>query len=119
MLWPLFRRLLLGTVIEALVEEQVQLDFRTLKIVFSDTSIFNVPRLNNYMRFQGNVTATLLSNLDSGQISRLEVRLRQAWPELVAALDLPIGDRLTNDRNDVRLRVEASHLRVDFDLVAD
>lgn len=119
MLWPLFRRLLLGTVIEALLEEKVQLDFRSLQIVFSDTSIFNVPRLNNYMRFQGHVTATLLGGLDASQITRLEDRLRKAWPELVSALDLPIGDRLTNDRNDVRLRIEGNHLRVDFDLIAD
>ena len=119
MLWPLFRRLLLGTVIEALLEEQVQLDFRTLHIVFADTSIFNVPRLDNYMRFQGYLTATLPGPLETARIQRLEVRLRRAWPELVAALDLPIGDRLTNDRNDVRVRVEGEQLRVDFDLIAD
>lgn len=119
MLWPLFRRLLLGTVIEAMLEEQVQIDFRTLHIVFSDTSIFNVPRLDNYMRFQGNLTATLLSTLDAARISRLEARLHLAWPELVAALDLPIGDRLTNDRNEVRVRVDGDRLRVDFDLIAD
>ncbi len=119
MLWPLFRRLLLGTVIEALLEEQVQLDFRTLHILFSDTSVFHVPRLDNYMRFQGNVTATLSGSLDAARISRLEHRLRQAWPELVAALDMPIGDRLTNDRNEVRVGVQGDQLRVDFDLAAD
>jgi hypothetical protein len=43
----------------------------------------------------------------------------RAWPELLATIDLPIGDRLTSTRNDVSVRVDGGRVVVTFDLAAD
>jgi len=121
-MWNQFRRLLLGTVVEGLLAEQVQIDFSSLRIDFDKDSDFRVPRLNNYMRFKGALKARLLSVPTPQAEAGLEARLLQAWPELLAVVDIPIGDRLTSDRNHIDVVFERSDppgLRVDFDLVAD
>ena len=118
-MWNFFRRLLLGTVVEALLDAGVDLDFASIAISFSDDSAFRVPRLNNYMRFKGELTATLTEPMDHAALRRLEDKLDDAWPELLKVVDIPIGDRLENERNHVRARQEGRRLVVSFDLEAD
>ena len=118
-MWNQFRRRLLGTVIEELLAAGVRLDFASIRIHFDDRSVFNVPRLDNYMRFSGEVTGTLLTALEPAQLAALQNRLRQVWPELLMVLDLPIGDRLTQERDEVAVTVTGTQLRVGFDLSAD
>lgn len=118
-MWIQFRRLLLGTVVEILLEEGVQLEFPSLRIAFDGDSEFRVPRLDNYMRFKGELTAhltTIPAGLDQGRLQRA---LEGAWPELLKVVDIPIGDRLTPDRNHIKASIEGSTLHVRFDLVAD
>lgn len=119
MLWNQFRRLLLGTVIELLLEEGLPLDFRSIRIDFHDESEFRVPRLDNFMRFKGEVEAALTEPPPAGVEQRLSARLKKVWPELLSVVDLPVGDRLTEDRNEVVVKVEANRVSVRFDLVAD
>ena len=120
-LWAQLRRLLLGTVVEALLAADAAVAFSSLRIDFDDDSTFRVPRLNNYMRFKGAVQADLRSPLTQPQLDTLQVALRQAWPELLAVVDIPFGDRLTDERNTIAVTVSADgeQLRVDFDLAAD
>lgn len=117
--WAQFRRLLLGSVIELLLEERVALDFQTVRIVFDEKSEFKVPRLDNYMRFSGSLTARLLSPLDETRRASIANRMRKAWPELLTVLDIPVGDRLAETRNDVRVEVRNEIMEIRFDLEAD
>lgn len=117
--WTQFRRLLLGTVIEALVADAVAVRFPTLHIAFDDRSFFRVPRLNNTMRFSGALRAELEAPLDDQRRRSVEAALHTAWRELLAAIDLPIGDRLTATRSELRVLVEGDRLTVAFDLEAD
>lgn len=118
-MWVWFRRLFLGTVIEALLEDGVAVDFPSLSIRFEDESRFQVPHLDNYMRFTGVVEATFSGTPSPGTADRLKATLLEAWPALVAVVDIPVGDRLTADRNDVAVVIEGASLRVRFDLEAD
>ena len=122
-LWTQFRRLVLGTVVELFVAEKLPLDVATLAIRFDPESRFEVPRLNNYMRFKGEVSGALLANPDLAALARVEAALLRVWPELLTVVDLPIGDRLTAERAAVRIEVDTvagrSHLRLRFDLEAD
>ena len=122
-MWDFFRRLLLGIVVDALLTHDVALDFGTLEIGFDPVSEFRVPRLNNYMRFKGALQARLDGQPADGLQRRLEADLRKVWPDLLTWMDIPIGDRLTNERNTVSVTIEhrpdGSWLRVAFDLVAD
>ena len=61
--WQQFRRLLLGTVVEVLLEQQTRLEFTTVRIAFDEQSAFQVPRFNNYMRFVGALEAELIDPL--------------------------------------------------------
>ena len=45
--------------------------------------------------------------------------MRRAWPELLTVLDIPVGDRLTETRNDVRVEVRGEIMEIRFDLEAD
>jgi hypothetical protein len=116
-LWTQFRRLLLGTVVEAMLAHRVPVDFATLAITFSDDSAFRVPRLDNYMRFRGTVTARLTGAY--GALDGLAATLREAWPDLLSVLDLPVGDRLTAERSHIAVRFDGDRLEVAFDLEAD
>lgn len=122
-LWTQFRRLVLGTVVELFVAEKLPLDVATLAIRFDPESRFDVPRLNNYMRFKGEVSGSLHGLPDLAALARVEAALLRVWPELLEVVDLPIGDRLTPEKAAVRITVEAdgarSHLRLRFDLEAD
>ncbi|MCB9778441.1 MAG: hypothetical protein H6742_07760 [Alphaproteobacteria bacterium] len=118
-MWDQFRRLLLGTVVEHLLSEGVQVDFSSIAIAFHDESEFRVPRLNNYMRFKGDLRATLSSPAPAGAQDRLARAMKTAWPELLKVVDIPIGDRLTPERNHITVALTDSSLKVDFDLVAD
>lgn len=118
-MWSQFRRLLLGTVVEVLLQERVAIDFRSLAIDFHDDSEFRVPRLDNYMRFKGALHGTLLEPAPPGTDRRLRLAMETAWPQLLSVVDIPIGDRLTPDRNLVQVSVEKHRLVVRFDLVAD
>jgi hypothetical protein len=118
--WTQFRRLMLGTVVECLRDAGVDVAFGSLRIEFDRSSEFRVPRFDNYMRFVGNVRATLTGPLDERAAAALASRLRDAWTELVAALDMPIGDRLTPERSEIELQRPApDELVVRFDLEAD
>jgi len=121
-MWDQFRRLLLGTVVEAMLAEDLQVAFASIQIEFDRNSAFHVPRLDNYMRFSGELRADLLAAPAPAVEARLETRLRAAWPELLAVIDIPIGDRLTADRNVIDVVFERGtpeRLRVRFDLAAD
>lgn len=117
--WAQFRRLLLGTVVEFITRAGVKVDVTTLAISFDPASRFEVPRLDNYMRFKGTVTGSLLGEPDDAALGRLKASLASAWPELISAIDLPIGDRLTPDRNDIAVSRSGATLTVAFDLEAD
>jgi hypothetical protein len=124
LLWHQFRRLFLGTVVEALVELGLPARLASLRLDFHEDSAFRVPRLDNYMRFRGEVRLQLDGAPDEGQVRALRERLRQAWPELLGVLDVPVGDRLTEERNELRVEAGAPEadgvpLRIAFDLVAD
>lgn len=118
-MWVWFRRLFLGTVIEALLEDGVAVDFQSISIRFEDESRFQVPHLDNYMRFTGVVEATLSGGAPPEEAGSLQARLLEAWPALVAVVDIPVGDRLTPDRNHIAVEIEGDRLRVRFDLEAD
>ncbi|MFZ5480306.1 MAG: hypothetical protein ACOZNI_26315 [Myxococcota bacterium] len=116
-LWSQFRRLLLGTVVEGLLAHHVPVDFATLAIRFDDDSAFRVPRIDNYMRFRGALTARLAAPFAGADA--LAATLRAAWPELLAVLDLPMGDRLAAERSELNVRIAGDLLEVAFDLEAD
>lgn len=118
-MWAQFRRLLLGTVVETLLEEHVVVDFRTLSISFHQDSEFRVPRLDNYMRFKGELKGALAQPPPAGTEARLCSALTEAWPQLLTVVDIPIGDRLTPDRNHIEVHLDEDGLLVRFDLVAD
>ena len=121
--WDQFRRLRLGTVVEALLESGLAVEFSTLRISFGPDSAFQVPRLDNYMRFVGVLEARLGAAPPPGAVEAARARLVQAWPALLSVVDLPVGDRLTSERNHLTVRVDAGPtgavLRVEFDLEAD
>jgi hypothetical protein len=124
LLWHQFRRLFLGTVVEALLDAGLSVQLSSLKLDFHDTSKFSVPRLDNYMRFHGTIDMLLAETPSPAAVAGLQAQMTRAWPELLAVLDIPVGDRLTQDRNEVRLELaaagpEGQPLRVRFDLVAD
>ena len=118
-IWDQFRRLLLGTVVEALVAEGVTVALPSAAMRFSDDSVFNVPRFNNYMRFVGSSAGDLVDVPDADCLARVQARLARAWPDLLAVVDIPIGDRLTETRNDLTVRVDGAQIVVAFDLEAD
>lgn len=118
-LWTQFRRLLLGTVIELLRDADIDVDLRTLDLEFDRSSRFQVPRLNNYMRFVGRVEGVADAPLDDDAVQRLQDRLDRLWPDLCGVVVLPIGDNLTPTRNDIGLTVDGGFFALDFDLEAD
>jgi hypothetical protein len=71
------------------------------------------------MRFVGDFSVTLLAEAPQGLAPRIEDKIRTAWKDLLAVLDIPVGDRLTLDKAEVRARIEGRSLRVAFDLSAD
>ena len=118
--WTQFRRLLLGVVVECLAEAEVDVVLRSIRIEFDRESEFRVPRFDNYMRFAGTMRAELSGPLDGAKAELLAGKLREAWHELVATLDMPIGDRLTPERSEIALeRPSEKELVVRFDLEAD
>jgi len=117
--WIQFRRLLLGTVIEALLKAEIAVDFPSIEIAFDAESDFRVPRFDNYMRFKGRLKANVTAAPSSAAQASLVRNLKEAWPSLLDALDLPVGDKLTSDRNEIEVAVEGQALTVRFDLEAD
>lgn len=118
-LWRQFRRLLLGSVVEGLLDAGVAVDFASISIRFDDASVFRVPRLDNYMRFVGVLTATVREAPSPAALDRLRAALRTLWPELLSVLDLPIGDALTAERTHIDVTLAGDALTIRFDLSAD
>lgn len=118
-LWRQFRRLLLGAVVELLLDAGIVVEFASLRIDFEDDSVFRVPRLDNYMRFVGTVTGRCPVPPDAAAQAQLRARMTALWHELLSVVELPIGDKLTNDRAHVDVRVDGDVLTVRFDLAAD
>ncbi len=116
-LWTQFRRLFTGTVVELLQERGFET--RKLRVDFSADSRFQVPRLDNYMRFVGVASSELERVPTASELAQLRRDLETAWPGLVACLDIPLGDRLTVDRVRVEAVLEGQTLKIRFDLVAD
>lgn len=124
MLWNVFRRVVLGTVVEVLVEEAVAVDLPSVEIAFDRESEFRVPRLDNYMRFKGHFRAALNAPVDAARLDRVRAHLVRVWPELLATIELPVGDKLTVEHGHVHAEAETREdgrpgLRVRFDLAAD
>lgn len=124
MLWTVFRRVVLGTVVEVLVGEAVGVDLPSAVIEFDRESDFRVPRMDNFMRFKGTFRVALTAPIDEARLRRVEARLRATWPELLSVVDLPVGDRLTAEHAVVTAAAEPRAdgrpgLRVSFDLAAD
>ena len=118
-MWKHFRRLLLGTVIEIFVEEGIDVRSTRLGLQFDDESAFRVPRLNNYMRFKGSIDAPVEGELSDAQLDQLRDRLDDIWPDLLSVVEMPVGDRLTDERNQVTVERHSAGLRIRFDLEAD
>lgn len=118
-LWRQFRRVLLGAVVESLLEAGVGVDFPTITVHFEDTSAFRVPRFDNYMRFTGVIRARVLAPPSAGALATLQAALRRIWPELLSIIELPIGDTLTNERMVLDVAMVGDVLTVRFDLAAD
>ncbi len=118
-MWDQFRRLLLGTVVEVLLEHDVEVDFKSIEITFDRESKFNVPRLNNYMRFKGSLRARAMNEVPPHTQRALSNSMRSTWPALLKVVDIPIGDRLTPERTHVQVGITESILVVAFDLEAD
>jgi len=122
-LWNQFRRLFLGTVVEAMLAEEIEVEFRSIAIHFDRESDFRVPRLNNYMRFKGCIDAALPAGLAAHRPRALRRRLLGAWPEMLKVVDIPIGARLPSDRNHGEVVHQVSdggeRLLIRFDLIAD
>lgn len=118
-LWPQFRRLLLGAVVESLVAEGVDVDVPSLTIRFDEESAFRVPRLDNYMRFSGTVAGRLRGEADPTLAIRMQQRLSSIWRELVSAVDIPIGDGLSVVREEVCVEQQGGTISIRFDLSAD
>lgn len=118
-LWRQFRRLLLGSVVEGLLDAGVAVDFASIRIRFDDASVFRVPRLDNYMRFVGVLSASVREPPAPAALDRLRAALRTLWPELLSVLDLPIGDALTAERTHIEVTLSGDALTIRFDLSAD
>ena len=117
--WIHFRRLLLGTVVEALRDVGIRGDLADIELTFDDRSRFDFPRLDNHMRFSGHAGVRVLEVPGDDTLASLERRLEQVWPGIVAATRIPVGDRLDVERNEVKVELSGDLLRVSFDLVAD
>lgn len=118
--WIQFRRLLLGTVVESLLDAQIAVDFRSIQIAFDPESDFRVPRFDNYMRFKGMLEAKLTEAVSDSQHDRLQRGLQRVWPQLLEAVEVPVGDKLTSEKNEVRVALEGERrITVRFDLEAD
>lgn len=119
-MWEQFRRLIFGTVLELLLEEQVPVDFTSVRIAFDEgRSAFKVPRFDNYMRFCGTLEARLTLPQGPEVAPRVRTRLLTAWPELLAVVRLPIGDSLDLTKNSIEVEIADGTLRIRFDLEAD
>lgn len=114
-----FRRLLLGTLVEVVQAAGVPVSLSSVTIDFHGDSAFEVPRLNNYMRFKGQVLGTVDGEIPAGGMAHLEAQLRRVRPDLLGVVILPIGDRLTSTGNDTSATVSGGRLTIRFDLVAD
>lgn len=117
-LWSQLRRLLLGTVVEALLAEGVAVVFGSILVQVDPEGGHRGPRLDSYLRFRGRLVADLDHALDQVQIAAIQARLRTIWPELLSVVRLPIGDKLTSSRHELLVDATAEHLEVRFDLEA-
>ena len=123
-LWRQFRRLFLGTLVDALAQARLPARCDSLQVAFTDESVFKVPRFDNVMRFVGEASARLDSPPDADALRAFEAELAAAWPGLVGAVKIPIGDKLTVEKNEIRVAVDgrsdgSARLVVKFDLRAD
>ena len=121
-LFTQFRRLFLGTMLEMLVETGLGARYETLQVTFDERSVFKVPRWDNYMLFVGEATVELTAEPDDRTLARLRAELRRAWPDLVGCIKIPVGDKLTPDRNELEVTLQPGdppRLRIEFDLMAD
>ncbi|MES2639255.1 MAG: hypothetical protein V4850_07215 [Myxococcota bacterium] len=118
-LWRLFRRLLLGAVVESILPLDVDLDLHTLELRFDDESAFKMPRLDNFLRFVGTARGKLNTPMTEDVRVRLLTDLCKMWPEIVSVLDMPIGDTLTVDNHHVTVTTTDGWLEIRFDLSAD
>jgi len=117
--WRQFRRLLLGGVVEGLLACEVAVEFPSIRITFGEGSEFHVPRLDNHMRFVGSVTARTTGAVTASTLRQLEQALGAAWLDLLASIELPVGDSLTSTGARVTVTVADGVLDVRFDLAAD
>ena len=118
--WPWFRRVLLGTVIEGLHEVGLSVDASSIELSFDEDSVFQFPAFNNHLRFIGRVSARLDHDVATEQVTALREAFELAWPALVAELRrFPLPDRLHVVRNQVTVQAKKGRLDLVFDLEAD
>tara|TARA_B100001989_G_scaffold111570_1_gene78278 strand:+ start:276 stop:635 length:360 start_codon:yes stop_codon:yes gene_type:complete len=119
-MWSWFHRVLLGTLLELFRTHQIAADASTLDLTFDDGSIFQFPALDNKLRFVGSASADLLREVPADVQRALQADLEKAWPDLVREIKrFPVPDRLAVTRNEIRLLIEGTRFRLEFDLEAD
>lgn len=117
--WVQFRRLIFGTIFECLRDSKIDVDVVSAVVSFEEGSKFQVPRLDNYMRFKGSFEAKIISPIEAAKLEILKKELSKSWVSLVSAIEIPVGDKLTVERNDVEVRAQGEKLTIQFDLDAD
>lgn len=115
-----FRRLLVGTVVDVLREEQVHADLAGLAYAFGPETGFRFRWVDNWMRFRGEVRVPLTAPVSAGDADRLRARFARVWPEILAGVGtLPLADPLQSTRDEVRVSADPAELVVAFDFEAD
>ncbi|TVQ92786.1 MAG: hypothetical protein EA397_06435 [Deltaproteobacteria bacterium] len=118
--WPWFRRVLLGTVIEGLHEVGLPIDASSIELSFDEDSLFQFPAFDNHLRFVGRVRARVDAEVPPEKLRALREAFEPAWPALVTELRrFPLPDRLVVVRNEVTVEADGARLNLVFDLEAD
>lgn len=114
-----FRRLLLGIVVEVVIETGIPADLSRVTLGFDGESGFRFLWIDNWMRFRGWVRMPMTGTATPEQTKAVQERFAAVWPEMLAAFAaLPLVDRLSSTRDEVTVTVGEA-LEIRFDLEAD
>lgn len=114
-----FRRLLLGVVVEVVIETGIAADLSGVTLAFEPESGFRFLWVDNWMRFRGWVRVPMHGPADPAMVHAVEERFAAVWPQIVGAFAaMPLVDRLAITRQGVIVTV-GEVLEIRFDLEAD